>query len=110
MLCELHISFRFFFLRRNSTSRYRQLASKVSDVEIGGCGRLWVLLQHVDHHALPIDFNDSCEHVTKVLSAPLVGSDANVHNAKFAILWRLKNSGSFEPSQRQFFDEVMLCG
>lgn len=48
--------------------------------------------------------------MTKVLSAPLVGSDANVHNAKFAILWRLKNSGSFEPSQRQIFDEVMLCG
>ena len=90
--------------------RYRQLASKLSDVEIGGCGRLWVLLQHMDHHALPVDFNDSCEHVTKVLSAPLVGCDAHVQNAKFAILWRLKNSVSFEAAQRQIFDEVTLCG
>jgi hypothetical protein len=90
----------------NLWRRYRQLASNMNGVKIGGGGRLWVLLQHIDYHALPIDFNDNCEHVTKVLSNPLVGSDAHVHAAKFAILWRLKNVGSFESPQRQIFDEV----
>ena len=50
--------------------------------------------------------DESTFDVTKVLSNPLVGSDAHVHAAKFAILWRLKNVGSFESPQRQIFDEV----
>jgi hypothetical protein len=96
--------------------RYRQLASNINmsqsgdmSVKGGGGGRLWVLLQHLDHLALRIDFNDACEHVTKALNAPLVGSNLYVHNARFAILWRLKHSVALDSQGRHIYDEVPCC-
>ncbi len=68
--------------------------------------RLWDLLQHLDHHAAHMDFNDGCEHIIKVLKTPLVGSEAYVRTARFAVLWRLKNSVEYDSQNRPIFDQV----
>jgi hypothetical protein len=65
-----------------------------------------VFLQQLDHQAQRIDFNDSCEHVIRVLKAPISGNDAFDHHAKFAIVWRLRNSVLVDEQNRRIFDEV----
>jgi hypothetical protein len=110
----VHAKHCFSFLLKLA-KRYRKLASNINmsqcgDVSVkgGGGGRLWVLLQHLDHHALRIDFGDRCDHVTKALKTPLVGSDSYVHSARFAILWRLKHSVALDSQGRQIYDEVFF--
>ena len=54
-----------------------------------------------------MDFNDGCEHITKVLKTPLVGSEGYVQNARVAVLWRLKNSVEFDLHNKPIFDQVI---
>jgi hypothetical protein len=68
---------------------------------------LWDLLQHVDHHSILVDFHDGCEHITKVLKTPIVGPDSYIGAARFAMLWRLKNSVEYDSHNRPIFDQVV---
>ena len=54
-----------------------------------------------------MDFNDGCDHITKVLKTPLVGSESYIQNARFAVVWRLKNSVEFDLHNKPIFDQVI---
>ncbi len=84
-------------------------SSQGPNVKGSGCMRLWDFLQHLDHHALHMDFNDGCEHIIKVLKTPLVGTEAYIRTARFAVLWRLKNSVEYDSQNRPIFDQVTFC-